>query len=579
MAKMIPLLSEKQLSELKSKAESKFYCACRDQLPDEILVLFSINWVYRDTQMLIKEGEADFIIVSPHYGILVVEVKGGGIKFDPENGNWSSLDRLGNFNSIKDPFRQASKEKHSIKDQLFKAPEWRHWKGKRVILGSSVFFPDINDCTKLLSSDRKQDFIGVSKNLLDVGTWINNAFNFWKQPNDDVLGKLGVDLVKNILCSPVDIKPAMSTILNDLEENRIRLTNAQAKIFRTIRGRKQAIISGGAGTGKTLLAVAKARHLAADSKKVLFLCYNRPLADSIALGLADLSNIHVMNFHQLCEQRIREVYQQYNRDLIKEAEFDYPGEDKFNVQMPHALALSNELLTEKYDALIVDEAQDFNDDYWFALDGILTNTKNDYIYIFLDENQSLYRKPKELPIVDEPFYLSMNCRNTSQIHEAAYSYYSGEEVDLPDLVGEDIQYVGAETDTQQVHTIVKFVRSLLEQGVLPKDIAVLLAKDKKEYLFSLLEKTKLPNGVSWTNVIQYNSDRSILVDTVGRYKGLESVVVILWLGEEIFFRNYREILYVGMTRAKSLLYVIGSKECQEQLTESMKESVNTALEI
>ena len=66
---------------------------------------------------------------------------------------------------------------------------------------------------------------------------------------------------------------------------------------------------------------------------------------------------------------------------------------------------------------------------------------------------------------------------------------------------------------------------------------------------------------------------------MGRYKGLESVVVILWLGEEIFFRNYREILYVGMTRAKSLLYVIGSKECQEQLTESMKESVNTALEI
>jgi len=576
---MIPLLSEKQLNELKSKAESKFYRACRDQLPHEILVLFSINWVYRDNQMLIKEGEADFIIVSPHYGILVVEVKGGGIKFDPENGNWSSLDRLGNLNSIKDPFRQAAKEKHSIKDQLFKAPEWRHWKGKRVILGSSVFFPDINDCTKLLSPDRKLDFIGVSKNLLNLETWINNAFNFWKQPNDDVLGIPGVDLVKSILCSPVDIKPAMSTILNDLEENRIRLTNAQAKIFRTIRGRKQAIISGGAGTGKTLLAVEKARHLATDSKKVLLLCYNRPLADSIALGLADQSNIHVMNFHQLCERRIREVYQQYNRNLIKEAEFAYPDEDKFDVQMPYALALSNELLTEKYDALIVDEAQDFNDDYWFALDGILTNTKNDYIYIFLDENQSLYRKPKELPIVDEPFYLATNCRNTSQIHEAAYSYYSGEEVDLPDLVGEDIQYVEAETDTQQAHTIVKFVRSLLEQGVLPKDIAVLLAKDKKEYLFSLLEKTKLPNSVSWTNVIQYNSDRSILVDTVGRYKGLESVVVILWLGEEIFFRNYREILYVGMTRAKSLLYVIGSKECQEQLTESMKESVNTALEI
>jgi superfamily I DNA/RNA helicase len=62
------------------------------------------------------------------------------------------------------------------------------------------------------------------------------------------------------------------------------------------------------------------------------------------------------------------------RNLLAEAQDAYPGDSvkhQFDVQMPYALALSNELLEEKFDAIVVDEAQDFSDEYWFAIEELL----------------------------------------------------------------------------------------------------------------------------------------------------------------------------------------------------------------
>lgn len=561
MARMIPGLSEERLREFRSRAEARFYRACKEQLPDDVLVIHSVSWIYRDDRDRLREGEADFTIVSPKAGILTVEVKGGGVSFDATTGIWHSIDRFNCKNPIKDPFRQASNERHAIKDQLAGSNLWRRWRGTRLLLGHAVMLPDIHDARALVAPDRKLEFIGVDSDMEALVQWVSRVFDFWRTKHDGVLGTQGLELVETILCSSVEVRPALCSLLNDAEKTRLRLTSGQAKILRTIGGRKRAVISGGAGTGKTLIAVEKARQLASEGQKVLLLCYNRPLADAVSSGLSDDLNVTVLSFHQLCEKRIAATYREAGRNLRKEAEEAYPGTSKkhiFDVQMPFALALSNEVLNEKYDSLIVDEAQDFSDDYWFSLEELLCHQETGSLYIFIDENQSLYRKHVNLPVADEPYYLTANCRNTAPIHRAGYAYYTGESVDEPDLNGQEIERVAVDGDAEQAAAIACIVRDLIDRGVPAEEIAVLLAKRNKGSLYNLVQGHRLPQGASW-GIEAHHRKNSVLVDTVARFKGLESPVVLLWIGDEVILEGQWETVYVGTTRAKSLLYIIGSE--------------------
>lgn len=560
MARMIPALTQDQLRGLRSRAEARFYEECRRQLPADVLVIYSANWIFRDGGGRLLEGEADFTIVVPQSGVFAVEVKGGGVSFEAETGRWSSLDRNRAAHEIKDPFKQASGERHAIKDQLLGHRTWRRWRGTRPTLGHAVMLPDIHDARPLLGPDRQRDFIGIDSDMTALVPWLARLQAFWVKPGDDALGGPGLQLVEEILCSSIEVRPALRSVLDDAEQTRLRLTTNQAKILRIIGGRRRAVISGGAGTGKTLIAVEKARQLAESAESVVLLCYNRPLADALAAGVADQHRITVLTFHQLCERRIAAARAMTGRDLLKEAQDAYPGNgDKhlFDVQMPYALALSNEILDEKYDALVVDEAQDFSDDYWFAVEELLRHPEEGPFYIFIDENQALYRQHAKLPVEDEPYHLTANCRNTAPIHRAGYAYYRGAIIDEPDLPGQDVRRVVVEGDAAQADAIANSVKSLLAEGVQPGDITVLLAKRPKARLHALLLAHRLPAGTVWS-IESPGQRNSVLVDTVGRFKGLEAQAVILWLGDETVAAEEWELVYVGTTRAKSLLYVVGS---------------------
>lgn len=560
MARMIPELTQDQLRGLRSRAEARFYEECRRQLPADVLVIYSANWIYRDGRGRLLEGEADFTIVAPQSGIFAVEVKGGGVSFDAGTGRWSSVDRNHHTHEIKDPFKQASNERHAIKDQLLGHSIWRRWRGARPTLGHAVVLPDIHDARPLLGPDRQRDFIGIDTDMTELAPWLAKLEAFWWRAGEDALGPLGVQLVEDILCSSIEVRPALRSVLDDAEQTRLRLTTNQAKILRIIGARKRAVISGGAGTGKTLIAVEKARQLAETAPNVLLLCYNRPLADVLAAGLADQPRITVLTFHQLCERRIAAARAAKGIDLLKSAQEAYPGSGNkhlFDVQMPYALALSNEILDEKYDALVVDEAQDFSDDYWFAVEELLRDAGEGPLYIFIDENQALYRRHANLPVKDQPYHLTANCRNTAPIHRAGYAYYAGAAIDEPDLPGQDVSRVPVEGDTGQAEALVRAVKDLLADGLRPEDITVLLAKRPKATLHTLIRAHRLPAGIAWS-IESPGQPRAVFVETVARFKGLEAPAVILWLGDETVTANEWEVVYVGTTRAKSILYVVGS---------------------
>lgn len=560
MARMLPELTDVQLQGLRSQAEARFYEECRRQLPAEILVIYSINWIFRDGRGRLLEGEADFTIVVPRSGIFAVEVKGGGVSFDAQTGQWQSIDRFGTRHEINDPFQQASNERHAIREQLFGHPLWRRWQGGRLTLGHAVMLPDIHDALALVGPNRQRAIIGVDTDITSLRTWLASLQTFWAGQGEVPLGPQGVQLVEDILYRSVEVRPALRSVLDEAEQGRIRLTTEQARVLRILGSRRRAVIAGGAGTGKTLIAVEKARQLAAALPSVLLLCYNRPLADALAVGLADEPNITVLNFHQLCDRRISEARQAVGIDLMREAQEAYPGTSQkhvFDVQLPFALARSNEVLTSKYSAIVVDEAQDFSDDYWFSLEELLVDEEQGVLYIFIDENQALYRRHANLPVPDVPFRLLANCRNTVPIHRVGYAFYRGDTIEDPDLAGEAVRRIVIDGDAQQASAIADVVRELLAAAVAPEEIAVLLAKRPKDRLYGLLQAQRLPGGARWSAEVP-GVARAVLLDTVSRFKGLEAPVVVLWVGEEVVDEQEYEFLYVGATRAKSLLVLVGS---------------------
>jgi hypothetical protein len=570
MARMIPALNDQQLRAFRSRAEARFYEACRDQLPSDIVVIHSAGWIYRDTRGRVREGEADFTILVPQSGIFAIEVKGGGVAHDAGSGKWYSVDRNGDRHEIKDPFRQASNERHALLDQLNGHPTWRQWKGNRLTLGHAVVLPDISDSAVLQGPDRPRDIIAVAGDIGVLTVWLGRVARFWKQVGDDPLGAQGVRLIEDVLSRSIDVRPVLRSTIDDAEQQRIRLTANQAKVLRTIGGRRRAVISGGAGTGKTLIAIEKARQLAQDGQQVLLLCYNRPLADALAIGLQDEKRVVVLSFHQLCDRRIRHAMAATGRDLLAEAAGAYPGNSEkhqFDIQMPYALALSNELLEEKFDAIVIDEAQDFSDEYWFAIEELLCDQASGHLYIFIDQNQALYPRHGNLPVADEPYYLTSNCRNTAPIHDVGYAFYSGEPIDVPELIGPAVEREAIDGDEAQADAVVRRVRQwLADEALRSEDVAVLVAKKPKAYVYDLLKARPIHGSVAWA-VEDHGRARAVTVDTVARFKGLEAQAVVLWLGDEVVHEEQWETVYVGSTRAKSLLCIIGSPPTLKALWE------------
>lgn len=76
--------------------------------------------------------------------------------------------------------------------------------------------------------------------------------------------------------------------------------------------------------------------------------------------------------------------------MLVEASTAYPGENEWDVLRPFALASSTEILGEKYDAVIIDEGQDFKDEFWLSISKLFENEDHGDFYIFYDDNQKLY---------------------------------------------------------------------------------------------------------------------------------------------------------------------------------------------
>lgn len=541
---MIPALEADQLAEIPSRAEAKLYESLRNKLPNDYLVLFQVAWILRQEEAQAKDGEADFLICHPKYGYICIEVKGGGIEFDSESGQWFSIDRTNTKHEIKNPVNQALKAKYSISRKLSEQQSWINLGLIRAVKGHAVFFPDINAQDLPTRPDLPIALIGDGKVLNNPLPWIESAFAYWGSSTSDntALGQSGVDIIRNVFARSFKAAPLVAIKLEEQEQRRLTLTRDQIRVLDILRSHRRAAISGGAGTGKTVLAVEKARRLANEGFKTLLTCYNRQLADHLTQVCKSINNLDVLSFHQLCHRQSEEAKRISGRDLIMEAKITYPGKDYFDIQLPNALAYTLDILPQRYDAIICDEGQDFREEYWVSIELLLSDFDKSPLYIFYDDNQNLYSRINTFPIQDEPFCLTSNCRNTAPIHRQAYAYYKGSPVDPPDISGDEIHFEISPTLSKQASKIgTRIIELISQQGVSPSDITVLVANAmrKAEY-YADLEKLLLPKAAKLQ--FENRTSNSIMVDTIQRFKGLESQIVFIWGIDDLEIKKRRSTI-------------------------------------
>jgi len=432
--------------------------------------------------------------------------------------------------------------------------------GRRLLFAHGAFFPDVDRVDAIKQPGIAPVMVGGRLHLRGLEAWLAVLFDYWRGQDVRFVppGSAGATILEKLLCGPIRVKPLIAKEIADEEAVRVTLTQQQARLLRALGGRRRAVICGGAGTGKTLLALERARELAAQGLTTLLVCYNRPLADYLKAAAQGVDNLHAMTFHQLCEWRISVARGETGRDFLVEAIAAYPMGDRFKVQLPFALALAVEATKFRYDAVIADEAQDFAPEFWLGLDTLLASETGSWLYVFFDHNQAIYAGAPMPPINDPPFVLTVNCRNTGVIHAAAYQYYSGPETDAPVIVGAEIEVMSDFNEAKRVVWIQELVSKLIsEEGVSPTDIAVLVVRGATQAFYDALAARRLPRGASW-GVKQHRVDGHVVIDTVSRFKGLEAAVVILCGFEGADVRADCELFYVGLSRAKSRVYLVGS---------------------
>ena len=520
-------------------SEVKFYKELKKQLSDKYHVFYSVRW-YTLKEGVREDSECDFLIFNPDYGFLCIEVKGGNA-ISVEDGEWRLYDSTGGRFLDKSPYYQAEQSMRFFKKYFEEELEMQF----AGVYGNAVAFPNcVIDYPLTVDSPLEMtidlnDMENLQKRIVEI-------FRYFRGHRKGTTAFLAPEMQKkfiNLVNKRIALSISAGALIEDKNRELVEINNVQDTIIDLLSHYKRAFIVGGAGTGKTWIGIKKIQRCLQDGLKPLYVCYNKALSDTIRKmfgGQVDCYNFDSLMFN-----------------ILKSKALDAP-EKNGSKEYSSLLEKTN---VSQYDMVIVDEGQDFSEDWAYCVN--LFAKEDGELYVLFDESQNIFQRDfaDKFYIENPPFVLRYNIRNTANI----YRYAKDKSCLGMDTLTNQIEGVDPEVRTfSRKAQLISYIDSIInklvnKEGVLKSEIVVLSDRKKEK---SVLKDVDFIGGCRIDDIYDDNKD-TIKYRTIQSFKGLESDVIIFvnhtYKNEPLTERK-RAILYTALTRARFFLYCVDYEE-------------------
>ena len=491
-----------------------------------------------------KDFEIDIVVVMPGAGVVVVEVKGGGVRHDGTswrrqlNGNDSSID----------PVEQARTAKYALRKYIEDDNRWGS--RSRVRWGHVVVLPYLSLADDFALPDCPRWAVVGRNDMPELAQRLRAIGERQKTKNRRVTGDDAATIAEILRGRSLPQRDLIGDAA-EREDVADRLTQAQTVILDAIRLLPRVEVRGGAGSGKTWLALEQARRLSRDGRRVALLCYSRGLAAFLERRVRAFSHrkdvpAYVGTFHGLGAE--------WGAEAGSDDDTDY-WERRLPEQMVTLAA--DQAVGHRFDAIVVDEAQDFADQWWPALFAALKDADTGGLYAFSDEGQRVFSRYGGVPDVLLPVVLDHNLRNTVQIAES-FNTLATMRMRLLGGEGPAVRFVECPT-TDALACADDEADALLDAGWRPQDVALLATGSRHP------EQTARQAAGPEAYWESFWDDEQVFYGHVLSFKGLERRAVVLALNEQAVGERSKERLYVGLSRARDQLVVCGDPAFVEQV--------------
>jgi hypothetical protein len=473
-------------------------------------------------------GEIDFLVTSPR-GILVLEVKGGGVKC--VDGRWVHTDGEGKEHiKNESPFRQAETALHGLIGRL--KDRFPRQVLDQFAFGYGVIFPDCE--WRHTGAEWDPHTLADAKSFRRFDRWLESLFNYWRDKTN-LVGKVdsasasALKEIQSFLRPDFESIPALGSQVRQIEDNLVRLTEDQYALLDVVEANPRTLCTGGAGTGKTFLAAELARRWTAGGENVLLVCAS-PWLKAWIQGQLPMKNLTI----SICDS---------------------------------VAAAASRAGIAQFDKLIVDEAQDLMqigslDVLDSHLKGSLTqgnwcmfgDLRNQAGLIGQVEDEALewinQLSPARLP-------LHSNCRNTLQVIDAIKVRLGADMGARGSGTGPTVRQKTFADREAAIAALQLEIKELAGQGLANSQITILSALKFRDSLVAQLPQ-KIRTAISELDEygIRNFPPDAISFSTIPNFKGLENdAVIIIDLPAESD-QSYAALSYVGMSRARAILIVL-----------------------
>lgn len=467
-------------------------------------------------------GEIDFVICGPD-GLFVLEIKGGGVSC--RDGIWKTRNRYGEIERLKEsPFKQAESALHGLQKKL--SSQLDHV----FVSGYGVVMPDVENLPESAEWDRT--VLADAKDFKQFEKWLTRLIKHWreKDAHKPAASPEQLKLLQQSLRPDFEAVMTLHATAGTIESRIARLTEDQLRLIDVVEANSRVICSGGAGTGKTMLALELARRWTAAGMNIALTCHSS--------WLKSFLERHTLAGLTVCLSE--SIHLAARRSGIG-----------------------------KFDALIVDEGQDIlNMESLSKLDTYLNDGLHKGRWCFFHDlnNQSglcgMY-------VPDAYEYLSSftpakiplrtNCRNTLPILKRIQDDLCADMGNPGVGDGPAVRQAVVDDLTIAVQTLERELETLTDkEGFSLGDIVILSPYPFESSWVSSLS----PNWRKSISILDraspLSSDRQFIgFAQITDFKGLESEVIILIdLPAPGSREDLRSLHYVGMSRARAVLSMI-----------------------